>query len=107
MRTTVALLTFAVLLSACSPSVRQLHSEINLPEELKDCKFFRVKLTSDSTPMTVVRCPLSSTAVTQTEGKTTNYTMTTEGVTSAEKSGRLIERIEADLAELKALKEKK
>ena len=63
---------FAIVTVACTPSYKQLDYPV-LPEELKDCKIFRIN-NSAGTFLYVVRCPNSSTSTTFHSGKSTTTT---------------------------------
>jgi hypothetical protein len=52
-------------LAACSPDARVKNYPV-LPDELKDCKFFRLT-DGDGASITVARCPNSTTAVRQSD----------------------------------------
>ena len=52
-------------LAGCRPDARPKHYPI-LPEELKDCKFFRLT-DGDGASITVARCPNSTTTVRQSD----------------------------------------
>lgn len=54
-----------LLLTACSPDAKIKHYEV-LPDELKDCKFFRLTDSSGSS-ITVARCLNSTTTVRQSD----------------------------------------
>ena len=63
------------MLAACSPSYERQDFPV-LPEELKDCKFFRVS--NGTYTINVVRCPNSDTGTTYMEGKVRRYVTTTD-----------------------------
>ena len=65
-----------VSLVGCEKSTEEISGTFNMPEELKDCKMYR--LCSERRCVTVVRCPLSSTTTTYNCGKTTCSSMTVE-----------------------------
>lgn len=73
----VAILLVALLVSACSPQYSEKNYPV-LPPELKDCRFFKVT-SGDGLYITVVRCPNSSTATSEKDGKTWRYTALVEG----------------------------
>lgn len=61
-----ATVSILVLIAACSPSVKPTNpvGDLQLPVELKDCKFFR--LSDGFISLNVARCPNSTTSVTTT-----------------------------------------
>lgn len=67
-----------VLLAGCTPSAEEKTWPI-LPDGLKDCKFYKLRDDSGNT-ITVVRCPASSTSVQYKVGKSTQTTVTVDGV---------------------------
>lgn len=70
------------VLSACTPSANEVSYPV-LPDELKDCKFFRVD--NGGFPIRVVRCPNSTTSATFQSGKTTKTTVVIDGKEYVEK----------------------
>ena len=58
-------LCVGVLLTGCKPSAEVKNYSV-LPDELKDCKFFRLMDENGST-ITVARCPNSTTTVRQSD----------------------------------------
>lgn len=54
-----------VALAGCSPSAKQKYFPV-LPEELKDCKFYRLE-DGGGAAITVARCPNSITSVRQSD----------------------------------------
>ena len=71
------IMTFVVVcLIGCGKSTEEVSGSFNVPEELKDCKMYR--LCSDIRCINVVRCPISSTSTTYSCGKTTCSIMTVE-----------------------------
>lgn len=53
-------------------------SNYNLPKELSDCKIYRLSSEGVGSTLNIMRCPLSSTSVSYSSGKTTVTTITTE-----------------------------
>lgn len=74
----IATILSIILLAGCTPSAEQKIWPV-LPEELKDCKFYKLKDDAANT-ITVVRCPQSSTTVQYKVGKSTQTTVTIDGV---------------------------
>ena len=58
----IVLLCMLLVLAGCSPSASVRDFPI-LPDELKDCKFFRLKDAHGNPSITVARCPNSTTTV--------------------------------------------
>ena len=65
-----------VMLTACSPSAKQKYYSV-LPDELKDCKFFRLE-DGNGAAVTVARCG-NATTVRQSD-KAGTTTITVDGV---------------------------
>ena len=59
------LIVVLVALTGCSPEARVKNYPV-LPDELKDCKFFRLT-DGDGGSITVARCPNSTTTVRQSD----------------------------------------
>lgn len=61
-------------LSACSKETTNISEKYQLPNELSDCKIYRM-IAEGGSSLTLVRCPNSSTTTDYTErsGKSTNY----------------------------------
>ena len=74
----ISLAVAAVVLAGCSPGYESLGMPV-LPDELKDCKFYRVS--NGEISMRVVRCPNSTTSTTYTSGKTTRTDVVIDGMT--------------------------
>ena len=71
------IMTFVVVcLVGCEKSTEEISGTFNMPEELKDCKMY--KLSKGMINVFVVRCPQSSTSTTYNCGKTTCSSMTVE-----------------------------
>lgn len=70
----LTILLVALLLSACDPETTPAERKFDIPKELSDCKFFRMKDTIGNVVL-VVRCPLSATSATMT-GKHATYSTT-------------------------------
>lgn len=65
-------------LAACTDKVEERKFSA-MPKELADCRVFYVQ-NRDGNAMTVVRCPNSATAAEVRSGKTTQTTVTIDGV---------------------------
>lgn len=76
MKRIVALVT-VLLLAGCGPEAKVLTYPI-LPAELNDCVFFKLRADSEA-PITVVRCPNSTTSTTM-KTKTPVTTIVVDGV---------------------------
>jgi len=59
------LIVALAVLAGCSPDAQVKHYPV-MPDELKDCKFFRLT-DGDGGSITVARCPNSTTTVRQTD----------------------------------------
>ena len=109
--TTVAAVSLSVFLSAChNPSAVEggpVPDNI-LPEGLKDCTFYTLR-DENYNRYTIVRCPLSSTSVTNRSGKVSVNTTTIDEVGDRQKKldeiSAAISRAEAEIAALKAKQE--
>lgn len=67
-----------IMLTGCEPSYKDYtESFTNLPEGLKDCKFYGVSNTDSS--LDIVRCPNSTVSTTYKSGKTTVTTVVIDG----------------------------
>lgn len=66
-----------LLLAGCSGSAKQRIFPV-VPEELKDCKFYRLQDT-DGSSITVARCGFPTTTV-QSNGKSKNIAVLIDGV---------------------------
>lgn len=76
----VVLLVIAGCCSGCSPGYQDVAAKYPLkPKELMDCQFFKL-VNDNGSPITVVRCPNSTTSVTEQQGKTTTTTVVIDGV---------------------------
>jgi hypothetical protein len=83
LKTTVLILAAAAALAACSDSATEIKYAA-MPAELADCKVFYItNARGDS--MTVVRCQNSSTSTEVRQGKTTQRTITVDGVEYVQK----------------------
>ena len=105
----ILLLSVVALLAACDPYVKQYTSQVTLPDDLKDCKFYTVKPERDGPTLNVVRCPLSETTVLPSQ-KSPTATATIEApVPNAEaerqaKVDAVLKQIDANIARLEAQK---
>lgn len=82
------ILALTLLLCACDPYVKSTAVNVQLPEGLKDCKFYTVKPNSASLDLNIVRCPSSDTSVTYKSGKMTINTATIESEAAAREARR-------------------
>ncbi len=83
MKLTILALVGVISLIGCDAYVKQTTVSVPLPEELRDCKFFQVKATAESSVLNIVRCPNSSTSVTYRSGKTEYSTSTIDSTIQA------------------------
>lgn len=68
-----------IMLTGCEPSYEEKTQNFNLlPDELKDCKFYRVRGNTGSS-LNIVRCPNSTVSTTYKSGKTTTTTVVIDG----------------------------
>lgn len=105
--------TWLCLLAACSPSVEEVvpvPANI-MPEELKDCKFFRLQ-NEHGGSITVVRCPNSTVSTTQHQ-KNPVTTITIDGEKApgqaeadahAARVDAILKKIDEEIARLEAKK---
>lgn len=94
-------------MAACSPGVTEginLSSD-KIPEELRDCKFYRIEDDSGFV-LRVIRCPNSATGASWKVGKHRAYSSTMEATTpdTAEKVNEILKRADAEIARLEELK---
>ena len=83
MKRSVLLLSLLAL-SACTPNYESIDNNLKFPDELKDCKAFRLD-TSNGNSIVVVRCPNSTTSSTYSAGKSTNTSVVIDGKEYKEK----------------------
>ena len=76
MKTTILILT--LVFAGCTDKVEE-RKFAAMPKELADCRVFYLQNSSGNS-MTVVRCPNSATTAEARSGKTTQATVTIDGV---------------------------
>ena len=71
----IALLGLAV--TACQPTTSEVSADFRIPKGLEDCSFYKMSSGGMTRNIVVVRCPLSSTSVQQTQscGKGCSHNM--------------------------------
>ena len=74
--TTIAIISF---LLGCTPETEEIGNKYDIPKELSDCVFLKMRDTNAS-EIIVVRCPNSTTSVNYTSGKTTRSVIVVDGV---------------------------
>ena len=67
----------AILLSACTKETTEISGKFQIPEDLKDCKFYQ--MSNEQGFITVVRCPNSQTA-SKTSTKNSKAVIVIDGV---------------------------
>ena len=75
----LAVVLGVIILTGCNPSYEEKTQNFTqLPNELKDCKFYSVRSNTGS-DLNIVRCPNSTTSTTYKSGKTTATTVVIDG----------------------------
>jgi outer membrane PBP1 activator LpoA protein len=74
----VMLILLSIVLAGCTDKVEE-RKFLAMPKELADCRVFYVQ-NRDGNSMTVVRCPNSATTTEVRSGKSTQTTVTIDGV---------------------------
>lgn len=69
--TKLALISLLAVVSIGCSKTHNITDNYNLPDELKDCKFYRVEGFNGASSLRVVRCPNSSTSTTYGKNQTT------------------------------------
>lgn len=77
------MIIMVLLLSGCETSSTEVKYD-SMPPELSDCKTFYIRRGLNS--ITVMRCPGSTTSTTYSTGKTSNTTVTIDGITYIKES---------------------
>lgn len=67
------------VLTGCEPSTKEVSGQYRLPNELGDCKVYQLRAEHGGR-LTVLRCPNTTTATTEVQGKTTVETVVIDGV---------------------------
>ena len=67
MRKQLVIIGLSLALTACQPSTSEVSADFRIPKGLEDCSFYKMSSGGMSHNIVVVRCPLSSTAVQQTQ----------------------------------------
>lgn len=57
------IISYVVLLAACTPTTSEVSGEFKVPKGLEDCKIYKMR-DSSGKPIYVVRCPNSNTSAT-------------------------------------------
>lgn len=76
----IALAAAAIIAAGCTPKAEDVGATYSVrPKELADCGFYHLTNVNGGR-LTVVRCPNSTTSVTEPSGKSTKTTITVDGV---------------------------
>ena len=76
---TKLLLTIALVLLIIGCSSKDITEDLQVPDDLKDCKFYRVEGFNGTGNLKVVRCPNSNISTTYRSGKANETTMVIDG----------------------------